>query len=708
MAFSGRQATGPTMAGSRSGYPEHHSRYQRAAVGIGGGEGVGAGCSGHAPQQSESSRAISSGATRSGSCGRTNGVAGLATTSAVPANVLDRGPSTDGGGCADTIRAEAPGGELMLFDDGSLSSDKGQSNAMSLVLNCAEPHVAAGTAVFGIGLLVLPFLARLEMRDPADVDSVFSYDGHLQKAARGNASAPIFREAQLRDRLGEIDVARLRKEIVMSTNQLDEYMNNSSAAVIEAETTNLRKWRDKANSHMKSLQKRSGFHRALRWCVCFGFLRSVLGAALAFLGLPPGASESEIGKMYKKMALELHPDKGGDPEKFQELQDMKERLAETNEEDEKKQTEEEERDEEEARKAREKENADDPQEPQDRIKKLRMDVHDNITRLWSRAKKAKDEIVGDKAVKLNSQPAVNVLRVFVDRFVSHEIKTLRHDDARGAEAKFRKFVHQGAEIIAVAAAHDVQATLSTVAMNFNFRICGRSGSAEVHEKCKALLEAIAEIPTSAEAFLKDLDDSLAAAQDLDRREKEERAAKQREREAAGDYSGDASKPPAATTTSSNPCVGGGAATAGVTPTNKAAAPPFGVAPGRPTVPPTAKTSSPQSMPQSSAPKSSDPFADFDFSAAPASRAPPAAASAPASQALVRPVEAEQRVSAAKTEKRTSWEPEFDHPYAGALKSNGRGIFCRPCQRWIPTWDYCTEPFLLHAQHVHPRPPTNWS
>ena len=27
--------------------------------------------------------------------------------------------------------------------------------------------------------------------------------------------------------------------------------------------------------------------------------------------------------MYKKMALELHPDKGGDPEKFQELQEMK-------------------------------------------------------------------------------------------------------------------------------------------------------------------------------------------------------------------------------------------------------------------------------------------------------------------------------------------------------------------------------------------------
>ena len=32
----------------------------------------------------------------------------------------------------------------------------------------------------------------------------------------------------------------------------------------------------------------------------------------------------DINAVYKKMALELHPDKGGDPEKFQELQEMKE------------------------------------------------------------------------------------------------------------------------------------------------------------------------------------------------------------------------------------------------------------------------------------------------------------------------------------------------------------------------------------------------
>merc|ERR1711933_323320 len=98
------------------------------------------------------------------------------------------------------------------------------------------------------------------------------------------------------------------------------------------------------NVHMKSLQKRS---------------------ALAFLGLPPGASDADINKMYKKMALELHPDKGGDPEKFQELQEMKDRL---NEPDEDKKDDEDE----EVRKQKEKEKGEDEETkklpPDERIK----------------------------------------------------------------------------------------------------------------------------------------------------------------------------------------------------------------------------------------------------------------------------------------------------------------------------------------------------
>merc|ERR1712187_506912 len=94
----------------------------------------------------------------------------------------------------------------------------------------------------------------------------------------------------------------------------------------------IQKWRDSVNGHLKVLQKRS---------------------ALAFLGLPPEATENDINKMYKKMALELHPDKGGDPETFQELQEMKERLNDIEEDENEKKDEDPE--DEEARKAKEKE-----------------------------------------------------------------------------------------------------------------------------------------------------------------------------------------------------------------------------------------------------------------------------------------------------------------------------------------------------------------
>merc|ERR1712178_566299 len=99
--------------------------------------------------------------------------------------------------------------------------------------------------------------------------------------------------------------------------------------VTDDEVNRIQKWRDKANANLKTLQKRS---------------------ALAFLGLPPDAGDGDINKMYKKMAHELHPDKGGDPEKFQELQEMKDRLTELEkDEDEKK---DEDADDEEARKAK--------------------------------------------------------------------------------------------------------------------------------------------------------------------------------------------------------------------------------------------------------------------------------------------------------------------------------------------------------------------
>merc|ERR1712060_882101 len=172
----------------------------------------------------------------------------------------------------------------------------------------AEPLLAAGTAVFGLGLLVLPLLARLN-----DVEKrQFAYEchGETNKAQKMR----LFTEAEMRQRLGLLDPEFLEVDITRSTEELDEYMNSSDLDALDNEVSKIQKWRDSANTNLKGLQKRS---------------------ALAFLGLPPDAKDGDVNKMYKKMALELHPDKGGDPEKFQELQEMKERLNEMDEEDKK-------------------------------------------------------------------------------------------------------------------------------------------------------------------------------------------------------------------------------------------------------------------------------------------------------------------------------------------------------------------------------------
>merc|ERR1712217_1003365 len=87
---------------------------------------------------------------------------------------------------------------------------------------------------------------------------------------------------------------------------LDKRLKEMSNAQLQEEVLALQDWRTKANGRLKTLEKR---------------------AAWAFLGIPAGSvNPSNLKKAFKKKALELHPDKGGDAERFQLLQEMKELL----------------------------------------------------------------------------------------------------------------------------------------------------------------------------------------------------------------------------------------------------------------------------------------------------------------------------------------------------------------------------------------------
>merc|ERR1712048_1158089 len=51
-------------------------------------------------------------------------------------------------------------------------------------------------------------------------------------------------------------------------------------------------------------------------------------SAYAILGVSSGATDSEIKKAYRLIAMQCHPDKGGDKEDFQELHNAYEKIME--------------------------------------------------------------------------------------------------------------------------------------------------------------------------------------------------------------------------------------------------------------------------------------------------------------------------------------------------------------------------------------------
>ncbi|CAL1139639.1 unnamed protein product [Cladocopium goreaui] len=81
-----------------------------------------------------------------------------------------------------------------------------------------------------------------------------------------------------------------------------EQMDHKLDDFFGKEVLALQDWREKATGRLKTLEKR---------------------AAWTFLGVAGEgvASQAEIKKAFKRRALELHPDKGGDVDRFRLLQE---------------------------------------------------------------------------------------------------------------------------------------------------------------------------------------------------------------------------------------------------------------------------------------------------------------------------------------------------------------------------------------------------
>ena len=100
-------------------------------------------------------------------------------------------------------------------------------------------------------------------------------------------------------RRGSMKPSILVQELHTSRDILDSKGERGEMA---QQVLDLQKWREEMQARMKLLEK------DLAWKV---------------LGINQTSDISAIGKAFKRRALELHPDKGGDHEQFQLLQDMK-------------------------------------------------------------------------------------------------------------------------------------------------------------------------------------------------------------------------------------------------------------------------------------------------------------------------------------------------------------------------------------------------
>mmetsp|Transcript_65932 Transcript_65932/g.212672 ORF Transcript_65932/g.212672 Transcript_65932/m.212672 type:complete len:626 (-) Transcript_65932:45-1922(-) len=565
-------------------------------------------------------------------------------------------------------------GTMVPVDRGIIGDfDDKSGGVLNLALSYTEPRAAAGIAVFGLGLVALPLIAKLHsVDDGLEVEKVgireavgFQYEHCKRTREDEDYEKPLSQDA-LENRLGPLDPSGLASEILLSEAEASEKGRCTDDEIGRLQQSVLR-----SRAAVRRLRRRS---------------------ALAFMGLTPDASADEVNQKYKRLALEMHPDKGGDAEVFQQLQDMKGRLTKSIQEEE---------DEEEKRKAQEEEDSK-KLPPTAKAKQLRREAHKETIKLWDAAREAEAEMFQDKRLlKGDAGPVLARLRAFVQQF-SNRCRMLPHGNKAAAKEAYWQFKKDGLELIATAALMDPSATANIIATNVNYKIVSRSGSKEVAQDAQALITAIADVQQRVESFLVEMGRERAEALDAE----DERTAE--EERMGGSLS------PNEEVLLVGEQAGEDAGERGVVLGSSGAGIAVRLDSGRRVVMP--RVALRRAPPR---PRPTDAGSD---STTASEASPPDAVSevlrpqqAPQQAQQQAPQQAGPTVLAKAPEmqpaiadpERLEWDPDFTHPYVGAMDGAGAEIFCRACRRWIPTRKFAHEPFLRHARVVHKKPPQGW-
>jgi hypothetical protein len=364
---------------------------------------------------------------------------------------------------------------LALPEDGLAIASRVQSDWLRITLDAADAGVAAVATFFGIGAIALPLVGACRV-SPRNRGDVFTYRAHC--GGDSEERIHLFTEKELKERFGLVDIAFKMRELTLDSEALNLHIRQCSQHSLRREVRDIRRWRDSIKGALKLLKKR---------------------AALSYLGLAADATEVDISRVYRKLALEMHPDKGGDPDQFCTLQEMRQRTLDAYD----------------CEDVPNKEKAsnddlDADMEGKPDLGLLRWEAHRSIVQFWEEVKATQKEISADSTLGDSRGEVMRVLRLFVTTSVNQErVDRAREGSACAVEATIDHIVKAGAEIIGVASVLDPQATQSILATHLGGFLATGSQSMNLHA---LLLQAVSEVKPQVESMLTRIDSELVIGQ----------------------------------------------------------------------------------------------------------------------------------------------------------------------------------------------------